>query len=352
MTELIKQVANYIEPAAAITEKSSSLPWLKSVWTQRALEQVTICLTSCVAIDPPYVGDICGHLIRAGGKGLRPALLLLSAEFGDHNAPGIIDIAVAVELLHVATLYHDDIMDEAIYRRHRPTTNLLWGNRASAFAGTYLFSRAIRIFAMAGSEANQIVTTAVANLWYGQSQESERSYDLDMDEESYLKIIENKTMALCELPCRLGALQGSVLVEKSHALVSFGRKLGMAFQIIDDVLDLVGEEQTLGKMPGTDLLEGVYTLPVLYCLNSQNENSTNLRSILRSKINDRDQIKTAISIIESSGSIEQSIGRARRFAEEALIQIDDLPSGKARDSLVALVGYLIDRPELSKWWSP
>ena len=339
-------------PAAAMFEKSSTMPWLESASVHCALEQVIIRLSSCVAVDHFYVNDVCGHLIRAGGKGLRPSLLLLSAEFGDHKVSGLVDLAVAVELLHVATLYHDDIIDEASYRRHQPSANLLWGNRAAAFAGTYLFSRAIGIFAMAGSEVNRIVTTAVADLWYGQSQESERVFDLDMDEESYLKIIENKTVALCELPCRLGALQGAVSADAAIALAAFGRKLGMAFQIIDDVLDIVGDERTLGKIPGIDLLEGIYTLPVLYCLSSGNENSVNLRAILRSKANNQEQIKAAVSIIKASGSIELAVEMARRFADDAIMQIDALPSGGARDSLVALVKHVIDRPELSRRLSP
>ena len=204
----------------------------------------------------PYVNRVSGHLYAAGGKRLRPAMVLMAAALGDGSNPAAVKSAVAVELLHLATLYHDDIMDGADKRRGRPSVNRLWGNRVAAIGGSYLFALAISAFAALGRETNQWASEAAAELWQGQIRESELAFNTDIDVDQYFAHIGGKTASMFVLSCRLGAMHGGLGAAEIRALASYGQKLGLAFQVTDDVLDITGDSSSLGKPQKLDLGEG------------------------------------------------------------------------------------------------
>jgi heptaprenyl diphosphate synthase len=333
--------------AAALTAppqaQPAALPWLQSASVRSRLEALESQLLLRASAEDPQISDICVHLVRAGGKRLRPALLLLSAEFGVAGAPGVFEGATAVELLHVATLYHDDIIDEAGSRRGCPSVNRLWGNRAAVFAGTYLFSKATETFAALGAEISRAVSHAVGEVWYGQAQEMESVFDLDVNEQIRLGIVEKKTAALCELPCRLGALLGGLSERRSQALAHYGHDLGVAFQITDDILDITAEEETIGKCPGTDLRQGVYTLPVLFCLQEEDTRQGRLRRLLRRRPLEQHHVAEALALIRRSNAIERTIAVAQQHVTRALGRLEQLPGGHAKNSLAGLALSVANR---------
>jgi heptaprenyl diphosphate synthase len=330
-------------PASSTAKTESTAHWMRCPRVLAKLQEVESRLLEQCVDEDPYVSTMVRHLIQSGGKRLRPTLVLLSAEFGDENCPAAVDLAIAVELLHVATLYHDDVIDQADVRRGRPSANLLWGNRPAAFAGSYLFARAARLFAEAGVAVNQMVSHCVAEVWKGETLEMERIFDLDADEQSYFRIVDKKTAALCELPCRLGAFAARVDPAWSEGLTMYGRKLGIAFQITDDILDLVGDEAITGKAAGIDLLDGVYTLPVLYAIKGQSSAERLLRSKLSRGLSAGWEQVEAVQLVRSGAAISRALKVAESFAQEAVTHLAALPIGAAKQSLMALAGEVTER---------
>lgn len=336
-------------PVAAQEQAPSTAPpapfpagWLRSPRVQHRLSEVEARLSECVYTGEAWTTEVCSHLLRGGGKRLRPSLLLLASEFGDGATPAVLEAALGIELLHTATLYHDDVADEASCRRRHPSPNRLWGNRAAVFAGTYLFSRAIECVAAYGEEAGRLVSAALAEVWKGQAQETENVHNLEVDETTYFEIVKRKTAALCELPCRLGSLLARVDARAALALASYGEKLGIAFQVTDDVLDVIENEGQLGKPPGLDLQEGVYTLPVLDALRAVGPDAR-LRTLLRRRTMNREELEAALFLIRASGAIERATQVARGFAAQATSELRALPAGAARDSLRALAHEVANR---------
>jgi heptaprenyl diphosphate synthase len=328
-------------PLPAAGTPSPPLKWRRPPGVDASLREVERRLLTAAATGEGRTSDVCGHLVRAGGKRLRPSLLLLAAEFGGGAPAAVLDAAVGIELLHVATLYHDDVCDEATHRRGRASANRLWGNRAAVFAGSYLFSRAIEHLARGGEYAGRLASAALAEVWKGQAQETENVRNLDLEEATYFEIVRCKTAALCELPCRLGALLGGVEPSLHEALARYGDKLGCAFQVTDDILDVAGDGARLGKPPGIDLVEGVYTLPVLYALRA--EPDRRLRALLARPRLDPPQLGWALARIRASGAVERATDVARTLAAEAADELRVLPPGPVVECLRGLAREVAGR---------
>lgn len=295
--------------------------------------------------DSPAVRRVSLYLVEAGGKRLRPALLLLSGEAAGGDATKMIRAAAAVEMLHVATLYHDDVIDGALSRRGRPSTNALWGNRVSAMGGTYLVARAMDLVAEQGAKALEIVNLAVTRVWHGQMRELEGIYRIDRTEEECLEALSQKTAAFYQLPCMLGAQAAGAEPRVAGALESFGKFTGIGFQIIDDILDLVGDRRSLGKPTGGDIRAGVYTLPVIHALAKKPERSR-LRSLLARESMSEEAQHEAAELVRKSGAIEYALSRAKEFVAQALSELDRLPVGFAVEALRSTAQAIIERPEL------
>jgi heptaprenyl diphosphate synthase len=332
-----------LSSASETRSAPAAAPWLVCPSVIAGLPRVEARLRDTIRCDDRFTEQLCLHMIEAGGKRLRPILALLAACFGDGPPSSAVDVAAAVELMHLATLYHDDIMDEAVQRRGRPSVNRTWGNLAATFAGTYLFARAADIAAAAGKDASRAMSEAAVRVWRGQTLEMHNAFRLDLDESAYFEVIAHKTAALIELPCRLGATIACAPTRYVEALVGYGRALGLAFQLVDDVMDIVADESYLGKVPGADLRSGIYTLPVIVSLRAGGADGLRLRRLLRSQAPTQQELEEAVAIVRRGPGVSRTLEQAGAFAAQARAALGPLPPGDARDSLHELSGFIVER---------
>jgi geranylgeranyl pyrophosphate synthase len=281
------------------------------------------------------------YLMRAGGKRLRPALMVLAAHLGPDDTDGgasldVCKTAAAIEMTHLATLYHDDVIDEADLRRGVPSVNEKWGNTVAILAGDYLFARSSSIAAEVGGEVPTVLADAIAEVVQGQVRELESAYDVRRSVEQYFSTIREKTAALMEASTRLGASLSGCSPERVKALREFGAVFGFAFQLADDLLDLAASEEELGKPPGTDLRDGVYTLPVIYAL----EHDPDLADCLGKPDPD---VETVRAGVQKSGAFEHTLVLAEEHCRRALALLEGSPDCPARDSLERLTRLIVDR---------
>ena len=282
------------------------------------LERVEDRLRDAVSADDRFLGEAAGHLLKAGGKRLRPTLSLCSA-YAIHGAEApAADEAVtggaAVELVHVGSLYHDDVIDEAETRRGVPSVNARWSNIVAILAGDYLLAQASALAASLGADVAALLAATIGELCRGQVLELQYLFDADRTEDAYLSAIEGKTASLMATACRVGGMVSNVSADTLDALTQFGQHLGMCFQIVDDVLDVTRTEAELGKPVGNDVHEGVYTLPVIYAL--QSADATELQSLLGRKL-DSDAVERVVALVGRPEVIEASMAVARTHATKA-----------------------------------
>ena len=310
-------------------------PWL----IDDMLRVEELLLTSVGSSEHSIVNGAATHLIKAGGKRLRPALVLLSSHAGRWGTRETDLAAAAIELVHLATLYHDDVIDQTETRRGAPTVHSKWGTEVAILAGDYLFAHGCALGAEAGGEVPLVLARAVADVCEGQITETTNIGDPSLDVERYLDTIRRKTAALFRAACELGAATSGVGPGHRAALMSYGENLGLAFQIVDDLLDLVGDPHTTGKALGTDLREGVFTLPVL--IGSRNDEG--LRSALDR--GERD-IESVLPALHATGAIEQALAEAKAHSDravEALAQIG--PDAEWKEALIdSATGVLAQVP--------
>lgn len=279
----------------------------------------------------PLVSEPALHLIKAGGKRLRPALVLLSSRAGERGRPETDLAAAAVEMVHLATLYHDDVIDETETRRGVPTAHEKWGVEVAVLAGDYLFACGCALGADAGGEVPGILARAIARVCEGQIVETANLNDPRRPIDDYVDTIRSKTAELFRASCELGAATSDATTGHREALVHYGANLGLAFQIIDDLLDLVGDPQVTGKLPGTDLREGVFTAPVLLAC----ARDGSLASKLESGVRDLDVL---LPSVRAAGGVEAALELAGRYAGEARGAIDRLPEAE----WTAAMGMIVD----------
>jgi heptaprenyl diphosphate synthase len=306
------------------------------------LDQVEDALAKAVETDSELLTATSGYLLQAGGKRFRPMLVLLSAYFGEPSDPRLIDGSVAIELSHVATLYHDDVIDEADARHGVPSANQRWDNTVAILTGDYLFARASEISADLGPEICRLLAHTIAVLCDGQIREVDATRALERSEADYLEVIRRKTAALIATSCRLGGLLSDAPEPDVETLRAYGESLGLAFQLSDDVMDLTASEAELGKEPGQDLREGVYTLPVLHAVHEGPEREE-LRRLLAKGAPDGDRLDRALEIVRAGGSIEHARGAVGQEVRRAVGLANQLPDGVARHALIQLARFLATR---------
>src|SRR5437870_1417578 len=266
------------------------------------LDDVEEALQKAVRADFEFLTEAATHLIDAGGKRFRPMLVLLAGYFGDPTDPRLVPGAVAIELTHLATLYHDDVIDEADHRRGQASANSRWDNTVAILTGDYLFARASEISADLGTDVSRLLARTIAIVCDGQIREVARAGRVDQTEQSYMETIERKTAALIATSCRLGGMLSDAPDDDVDVLERFGEALGIGFQLSDDIMDLVSSERELGKEPGVDMKEGVYTLPVIHAL----ERSAELRTLLEQGPPDGASLARALELTSSDGSLERA----------------------------------------------
>ncbi len=304
--------------------QSSPLDLLGSSELDEQLAAVSDRLVATCTVGAPELATPCLRVVAAGGKRLRPALTIAVAGVGHVFDPRVIAAAVAVELVQVGSLVHDDIFDEAQTRRGTPTINAVEGQSQAILAGTFLMARAAAEAVEAGQQVASDVARTVARLCIGQTTETEHLFDVGQEINRYLFTIEAKTAALFACSCRVGALAADCPEEHVKSFGEFGRNFGMAFQLIDDVLDLIGDPDRLGKPVGTDIRNGVLTMPAL--LELAERHGGDLRALLlRRQHHDLEQ---ASRMIIDSGRIDEVIEFARQYAGAAAVAIDDVPGAR------------------------
>jgi heptaprenyl diphosphate synthase len=309
---------------------------------RKRLEDVEGQLLGSVKTETPLVSEAGAYLLSAGGKRFRPMLVLLGGHFGDAADPRLIPLAVAVELTHLASLYHDDVIDEADSRRGIPSVNARWDNTVAILAGDFLFARASAIAAELGTDVSRLLATTIGRVCEGQIREVQAAGRLEIDEAAYMAVIERKTASLIATSCQVGGLLAGAPAEVVERLDRFGRALGLAFQLSDDIMDLVSDQSTLGKEPGVDLREGVFTLPVILALR-ESVHRDELRRLLRSEQPGEGDLRRVMEIVRGDGALGQARESVSREVRRALSEGEELPGGSARDALLHLAEYLAVR---------
>jgi heptaprenyl diphosphate synthase len=308
-----------------------------------SLDEVEGLIRRTLVSDYPFVTDTSRHLADAGGKRFRPMLVLLAAEFGDRTKPEVVPAAAVVELTHLATLYHDDVMDEAELRRGAPSANARWDNTVAILTGDFLFSRASDLLADLGPEAVRIQAQTFSRLVIGQIKETVGPDEGEDPVDHYLAVVADKTGSLIATSGRFGAMMSGAAPEVVEILTEFGELIGVAFQLADDVLDVSSDSQESGKTPGTDLREGVRTLPVLHALGSDQDADAELRELLTGDLSDDGRHARALALLRVSPAMERAQADLQRHAAAARSVLKPLPEGPAKAALESLCDAVVSR---------
>jgi octaprenyl-diphosphate synthase len=307
------------------------------------LDDVSRAMANIVASDLPLVGQVSAHLLAMRGKLFRPTLLLLSSEVEDAPEEKAVALAAALELIHLATLVHDDAVDHSALRRGMPTVNAMFSHQTSVIMGDFLYSTALtHLVGLGDLRALEALTRASTEMTLGEMRQLAVTEPLDFTEGEYYDLIRSKTASLMRTACELGALAGA----RNHCRVlgEFGENLGMAFQIADDLLDYREVKETTGKPSGLDLREHKVTLPLIYALREVSPASRREveRLFEKESVSD-DEIARVVRIVAGSGGFEYARERGEEFAERAYDALSDLPDTVARRSLSASISYVMER---------
>jgi heptaprenyl diphosphate synthase len=299
--------------------------------------------------DVPFITDAARHLVRAGGKRFRPLLVMLGAQFGDPHAPGVVPAAVVIELTHLATLYHDDVMDEADVRRGVDSANARWGNSVAVLTGDFLFSRASHMLADLGPEAVRVQAESFERLVTGQIMETVGPRDGRDPIDHYLEVIAGKTSSLISVSGRFGAMMAGADESVISILTQYGERIGTAFQLADDVLDIASDSHESGKTPGTDLREGIPTLPVLHVRKWYEQGrgasaaDRRLNELLDGDLTDDTLHAEALELLRAHPALEQARRDTVRYADEARAALAPLPDISAKLALAGLCDAVVHR---------
>jgi heptaprenyl diphosphate synthase len=306
------------------------------------LDAVETMLRESVKSNYPFVTETSRYLVDAGGKRFRPLLVLLASQFGDPRSPGVVPAAVAIELTHLSTLYHDDVMDEATLRRGTRSANSRWDNTVAILTGDFLFARASEITADLGTEATRILAQTIAVLCEGQIRETMGPLEGSDPVDHYLSVLAEKTGSLIATSGRLGALLAGASSSDVDVLTRYGATIGMAFQLSDDLIDVVSETAASGKTPGTDLREGIHTLPVLYALRAEPAGSP-LAGLLTGSLGDDAAHAAALAALRSHPAVAEARATLESYVADAKRIASDLPDTSARTALLALADFVLTR---------
>ncbi len=305
----------------------------------------TLIRTRMASEHAPRIPEVTAHLVEAGGKRLRPLLMMLAARMCGYQGEHHVRLAATVEFIHTATLLHDDVVDESAQRRGRPTANLLWDNKSSVLVGDYLFSRSFQLMVETGSlRVLDILSNASATIAEGEVLQLSAAQDLRTDEGIYMKVIRGKTAALFSAATEVGGVIAGAPEEQVKALFTYGDALGIAFQIVDDLLDYGGTSSVIGKNTGDDFRERKLTMPVIKAVAQA---SAEERDFWRRVIEKGDQregdLEHAMSLMARHGTMEATREEALRWAAEAKTALDALPAHDLRDMLRDLADYVVAR---------
>lgn len=303
----------------------------------------TQLLAACQAPED-YITEAATHLLNAGGKRFRPLVAMLAADFGDSSQPEVVQSAVIVELTHLATLYHDDVMDEADKRRGAPSANARWDNALAVLVGDYLFAQVSELVSHLGPEMVRIQAQTFGRLVRGQIRETVGPADGDDRLAHYLDVVADKTGSLIATSARFGAKMSGASAEVEAALTEFGERIGAAFQLADDIIDIASETDESGKTPGTDLREGVPTLPTLIAQKSTDPADARLLDLLSRPLGDNDaEVAEALALLRTHSSLDEARAYVQAEADAARAVLSALPDTPARAALADVCDVVVTR---------
>ncbi|PFG13625.1 heptaprenyl diphosphate synthase component II [Bacillus sp. es.036] len=316
---------------------------LKTIYAslKKDLSFIETELEQTVDAHHPVLRDASNHLLKAGGKRIRPVFVLLSGKFGNYNLPLMKNVAVALELIHMASLVHDDVIDDAEMRRGAKTIKAKWDNRVAMYTGDYIFARAIELVTeLNDPTANRILSHAILEMSVGEIEQIRDQFNWDQNVRDYFRRIKRKTALLISTSCELGAVAAGASKQEQLHLKQFGYYVGMSYQITDDILDYTGTVKQLGKPAGGDLLQGNITLPVLYAMNQKNEKKKIMDVFSEELHASQEQVDQVLSIVKLSGGIEHSRQISDRYLQKAFFELEQLPASSARTSLRQIAEYI------------
>ncbi|EKD41184.1 MAG: hypothetical protein ACD_73C00812G0007 [uncultured bacterium] len=311
----------------------------------RELEELEKTLASHLISKFPFIDGVVNYVIHNGGKRLRPLLTILSSKMGGYQGAHSISIGAAIEFMHTASLLHDDVVDNANLRRGRPTINIKWGNQVCVLVGDFFYCRAMDILVKQGDmKILRVVTDAITTTTEGEIFEIIKSNDPATTEDDYLKIISYKTAALIGSACQAGAILGSISEDFELALKDYGQYLGMAFQLMDDVLDYTSTEEEFGKANGTDLREGKLTLPLIVALKKSTENeATFIKNALMGDVLEKTAFNQVFELISKYDGINETTKLAQSYVQKAKDKLTKFKPSIERDALLNIADYVVLR---------
>ena len=310
---------------------------------RESMHKVESLLFSHIQGDYPLVEETSRHLVAAGGKRLRPLLTILASHYGDKNKFGIIESAVVCELTHVATLYHDDVMDEAPLRRGVESANNRWGNTVAILTGDYLFAKVSALLADIGPEAVRLQASTFERLVIGQIMETQGPRAGEDPLDHYLQVVADKTGSLIAASARFGAMASGAPNDVKETLTVFGEKIGIAFQLADDVIDIASESFESGKIPGTDLREGIPTLVTLNVMKSKKREDQDLIKLLKAPIKDEKTVRQVLKTLRAHDALSESREQLLGIARDARTALGPLPVNDVTGALFSLCDAIVDR---------
>lgn len=324
-----------------------AIPGISAELQQRlgaGMARVDAALQDAVRHDDPFIMEASSHLLNAGGKRVRPLLTLLAAELGDGINDDVVTAAAAVELTHLASLYHDDVMDDADVRRGTPSANFKYDNSTAILVGDLLFGKASELVAGLGPEAVKIQAQTFVRLCAGQIRD-DRPHPGSADPVGYyLQILADKTGVLIATAARYGAMFSGCDDRTVDLLREYGERVGMTFQLADDLIDVASQAEEMGKVPGTDLREGKRTLPVLYALASDDPDDARLQELLRSDLSGDDAAHAeALVLLRAHPAMAAAEAKTAAVAESARQALDPLPDGEIKRALATLADLIVSR---------
>lgn len=311
------------------------------------LEKVNHTIVERMQSPVALIPQLAGHIVAAGGKRLRPLLTLASSRLAGHEDERHVKLATCVEFIHTATLLHDDVIDESDLRRGIATANTVWGNKASVLVGDFLFSRAFELMVEDGSlSVLAILSRASSVIAEGEVMQLITANDTETTEEAYLEVISSKTAALFAAACRIGAVVADRSYELEMALESYGRYLGVAFQLIDDALDYSAKQEKLGKAIGDDFREGKITLPVILSFARADDAERSFWRRTQERLEQADDdadLRHAIALMEKHNALNDTIVRARQYGDMACRALEPFPNGPLKKAMVDIIDFCIER---------
>ncbi|MBU0985496.1 MAG: polyprenyl synthetase family protein, partial [candidate division Zixibacteria bacterium] len=301
-------------------------------------------LHDCLRGDSPLISSIARHLLKSRGKRIRPAFLFLSSRAADNFTDASVDASLSIELIHTATLLHDDVVDESDLRRGQETVNYKWKNLISVLMGDYIFAKAFRVMVDTGSiELVQAISRATERVSVGELRQIEETENYALSEEEYLEIIADKTASLFSVSCETGPILTRRDVSERERFANFGESIGTAFQIADDLLDFEGDSEVTGKEPGNDILSGKVTLPLIYSLKKVNEASGKEIIDMLRKRKDMESFERVHTFITENGGIDYAYRRASELCEQAIDSIGSIGNSGYASALSDIVRYTVSR---------